>query len=243
MANKVLLKKSSVASKVPSSSDLDYGEVALNYTDGKLYYKNSSNVIKSFLDQEGIDSSLSLKANTADLATVAITGSYTDLTDKPTFKTINGQSIIGSGDIQIEGGTGGTSIVIQDSEQLTGTSADQVIDTYDKTIYRTVKYLVQAIDSNQVHATEVTLTHNDVDVFISEYGTMYTGDSPLISVAADIDGSSVYLKATPSSDSVIVDFTRISIIARVFPSGDMDLMTLTGTEDLMTSSGSLDFNN
>ena len=48
MANKVLLKKSSVASKVPLTTDLDYGELALNYTDEKLYFKNASNVIKSF---------------------------------------------------------------------------------------------------------------------------------------------------------------------------------------------------
>lgn len=48
MANTVLLKKSSVASKVPLTTDLSYGELALNYTDEKLYFKNASNVIKSF---------------------------------------------------------------------------------------------------------------------------------------------------------------------------------------------------
>jgi hypothetical protein len=48
MSNKVLLKKSSVASKVPLVTDLDYGELALNYTDEKLYFKNASNAIKSF---------------------------------------------------------------------------------------------------------------------------------------------------------------------------------------------------
>lgn len=48
MSNKVLLKKSSVGAKVPLLTDLDYGEVALNYADGKLYFKNSSNVITAF---------------------------------------------------------------------------------------------------------------------------------------------------------------------------------------------------
>lgn len=41
MANKIVLKKSSVTTKVPLTTDLDYGEVALNYADGKLYYKKS----------------------------------------------------------------------------------------------------------------------------------------------------------------------------------------------------------
>lgn len=51
---KVLLKKSSVSSKVPLAGDLEYGEVALNYADGNLYFKNSSNVIKKFVDEDGI---------------------------------------------------------------------------------------------------------------------------------------------------------------------------------------------
>ena len=48
MANKVLLKKSSTAAKVPLVGDLDYGELAINYTDGKLYYKTASNAIDTF---------------------------------------------------------------------------------------------------------------------------------------------------------------------------------------------------
>jgi hypothetical protein len=50
---KVLLKKSSVPSNVPTTGNLDYGELAINYADGRLYYKNSSNVIKKFVDSAG----------------------------------------------------------------------------------------------------------------------------------------------------------------------------------------------
>jgi hypothetical protein len=48
MANRIVLKKSSVAAKVPLTTDLEYGELALNYSDEKLYFKNASNAIKSF---------------------------------------------------------------------------------------------------------------------------------------------------------------------------------------------------
>lgn len=51
---KVLLKKSSVPSNAPGTGDLDYGEVALNYADGRLYYKNSSNQIKNFVDSDAM---------------------------------------------------------------------------------------------------------------------------------------------------------------------------------------------
>lgn len=55
MANKVLLKKSSVAAKIPLTTDLDYGELALNYADGKLYFKNSSNAISLFESGSKVD--------------------------------------------------------------------------------------------------------------------------------------------------------------------------------------------
>lgn len=45
MSNLIKLKKSSVGDKVPLAGDLEYGELALNYTDGNLFYKNSSNVV------------------------------------------------------------------------------------------------------------------------------------------------------------------------------------------------------
>jgi hypothetical protein len=46
MSNKIILKKSSVGSKVPTTDDLVYGELALNYADGKLYFTDSSNTIQ-----------------------------------------------------------------------------------------------------------------------------------------------------------------------------------------------------
>lgn len=45
-----------------------------------------------------------------DVAGVATSGSYNDLSDKPTFKTINGESLLGSGNIIIEGGSGGSDV-------------------------------------------------------------------------------------------------------------------------------------
>lgn len=41
MPSNIILKKSSVVAKVPVAGDLQFGELALNYADGKLYYKKS----------------------------------------------------------------------------------------------------------------------------------------------------------------------------------------------------------
>lgn len=46
MANVIKIKNSGTASSSPTS--LEYGELAINYADGKLFYKNSSNTIVPF---------------------------------------------------------------------------------------------------------------------------------------------------------------------------------------------------
>ena len=41
MAQTVKLKRSSVASKVPTASDLELGELAMNTVDGKVYFEKN----------------------------------------------------------------------------------------------------------------------------------------------------------------------------------------------------------
>lgn len=90
MSNKVLLKKSSVLGKAPETTDLDYGELALNYADGLLYFKNASNNIQSFAAYNS--------------ATVTLTATQT-LTNKTlTSPTLNTPSING-GSVSLANGT------------------------------------------------------------------------------------------------------------------------------------------
>ncbi len=46
MANTIKIKNSGTSSNIPNS--LEHGELAINYADGKLYYKNNSNSIVEF---------------------------------------------------------------------------------------------------------------------------------------------------------------------------------------------------
>lgn len=73
----IKLKKSSVSGRVPSGADLTYGEIAINYEDGKIYYKDASNVIRAFLDSANIVSQIDI--HSFDSAEVAqIMQAYTD---------------------------------------------------------------------------------------------------------------------------------------------------------------------
>lgn len=76
MGNKVLLKKSSVTGKIPSTSDLDYGEVALNFTDGRLYFKNSNDDINFFDNGVSTKALLPFAANEANFGNTSSESTY-----------------------------------------------------------------------------------------------------------------------------------------------------------------------
>jgi len=122
--SRVLLKKSSVAGKVPviSLSDpangLEYGELALNYADGKLYFRNTSNAIKSFTSDESVvtltgTQTLTNKTLTAPTitggtinnttigATTATTGAFTTVTASG---IVSGSELTSSQSVGDEGG-------------------------------------------------------------------------------------------------------------------------------------------
>lgn len=65
MTNKILLKKSSVAGKVPLTTDLDYGELALNYTDDRLYFKKSDNSI-AFIGKVPVENTIFVQKGGSD---------------------------------------------------------------------------------------------------------------------------------------------------------------------------------
>ena len=106
-------------------------------TVGDVVWGNIKGDIKKQID---LQNELTIKVNRAELASVATTGSFNDLLDKPviptktseltndsgflteqTLKTINGESIVGEGNIEIGGGSG-----IQVQSDWTETNTESV---------------------------------------------------------------------------------------------------------------------
>jgi len=63
MTNRVLIKRSSVANSVPSAAALEYGELALNYSDGNLFFKNSGNVVTTLASTQFVNVSGNVTGN------------------------------------------------------------------------------------------------------------------------------------------------------------------------------------
>lgn len=109
MANTTLqLKKSGQTGNVPNS--LAYGELALNYADGKLFYKASNGSIASISTSPATDSFATINANSS---LILATSPYDTL------------SIIPGNNITISTDTFNKTITINSTASGGGASADQ----------------------------------------------------------------------------------------------------------------------
>ena len=80
MSNKVILKRSSVGNKVPTTLDLAYGELALNYADGRIYYKTSANTVDYFSAGAGLGGESVVVYSYTGLTVDTFTGNGTQTT-------------------------------------------------------------------------------------------------------------------------------------------------------------------
>ena len=79
----VKFKRSSVAGFIPQTGDLSAGEIFINFADKKIYTKNESGVVVSVGGSDTLD--WNAITNKPSLATVATSGSYSDLINTPSL--------------------------------------------------------------------------------------------------------------------------------------------------------------
>jgi hypothetical protein len=82
-ANVVKLKRSAVAGRIPATTDLNLGELALNTYDGRIYLKKSVTGVESIVAIEQLPDNLrgyTFPATRGDLGQVLVTGGDGTLT-------------------------------------------------------------------------------------------------------------------------------------------------------------------
>ena len=314
----IKLRRSGVGGKIPTTAQLDLGEVALNTFDGRLYVKKSVNSVESIVGLYGSpvnEESIYIDSYTGDNSTTDFALSYIPKADQYAYVAINGvrqhvseysisgnpltfndaplttdeieirihdsitdsvvvrdyQQYVYSGlssatlvsgaddnsrtlayDINkvevyangvrlVDGSdylaTNGTSIVFQGSQTitgtvevvsisrasfadssaltpgttaLTGTGANQVVDSFQTASYRTAKYLVQMTAGTNYHSTEILLIHDGTTVYMTEYGTIFTSAS-LGTFDGDISSGLVRLLVTPANINTTIKIQRLSV--------------------------------
>jgi hypothetical protein len=101
---------------------------------------------------------------------------------------------------------------------ITGIENPTVIDSFDATVFRMVKYLVSisktTAGDNYFYATELTLLIDGTDVSVSEYGTI-DNDGNMGTISVSRTGDTVALTVTPDAviKPVTVRFARMGLKA------------------------------
>ena len=207
----ILVKKSGVTGNTPV--DLEVGELALNYADNKLFYKDGLGIISSIQNQNtfetiNVNSTLIVASNPTDIFSIQSGTNISIDTDVVNKKiTINSTG----------GGGGGTSYTSNGSLLTSSTDSNQILDSFSASTYRTVKYVIQAISGSNIHSCDVILTHNDTDTFASQYGVVKSSGTNLFTLGSTITEGTVQLLITPTNAATQIDFLRTSIIARTLP--------------------------
>ena len=116
MSNKIVLKKSSVAAKVPLTTDIDYGELAINYADGKLYYKTSGATIDHIPSTSSTSTLTNKTLTSPTINSGALSGTFSGAI---TLSDTTASTSTTTGALKIGGGLGVAGVIYADKIYLT----------------------------------------------------------------------------------------------------------------------------
>ena len=216
MANTVIqLKRSAATGNVPAYTDINYGELALNYADGKLYYRTVSDTVSSIFTPNiyqtvNVNGTLLVPTSATEILSLqpknSITLTANTITDTIEIgETLTGNVVLNSGgtitgDLTVQGSTKSLDSEMYSSNTTIATVSETTIDSFAAASYRTARYLVQITEGTKHHATEFMLVHNGTNVNAIEYGTVTT-DGELGTFTADINTGSVRLLFTATNSN------------------------------------------
>jgi hypothetical protein len=101
---------------------------------------------------------------------------------------------------------------------INGIESATVIDNFDATVWRMVKYLISikktAAGANKFYATEMTILVDGTDVSVSEYGTI-DNDGNIGTISVSRVANTVNITVTPvvGNTPITVRFARIGLKA------------------------------
>lgn len=205
----IQLKRSASTGNSVTSADIDYGELALNYADGKLFYRKPDDTIGTIYTPNvystvNVNSTLLVPTSPTKILSLQ-PQNYITVTGVTGNDTIIISETLSSNVVLKSGGTYTGQVGIVDSAIFSGnttlaTVSQTVIDTFSASTYRSGKYLVQITDSvsNYYHVTELLLIWNGTTVQKVEYAVVTTAGE-LGTFDADINTGNVRLLFTATN--------------------------------------------
>jgi hypothetical protein len=173
----IQLKYSTTSGNTPTS--LSNGEIAINSSDGKLFYSDPNGNVKSFVADAG-PSGLNTEIQFNDAGVMAGNSQFT-------FDKTKTRLTVGYGAIS--------------SETITTSNTTQTpILSFSTINYGSGKFLIQATDGTFRQITELLVVHDGTTAYATEYAIIRTGNK-LFTLDVDIETDNVRILTTSTSSN------------------------------------------
>jgi len=182
----IQLKFSTVSGNTPTT--LSNGELAINTFDGKIFYIDPNGIIKSIENFPG-PSGLNTEIQFND---EGVLGSNSNFTYDKSNTRLGVISTRINSSFDVVGNT-----------VTTNTSDSTVLISFDKTVYGSGKFVIQATEGIKRQVTEILVVHDGVTPYATEYAIIRT-DGNIFDLDVDIESSIVRVKTTSTSNSTTV---------------------------------------
>jgi len=168
---------------------------------GRLTGASNASISINSTQVSDFDEAAQDAVNTALTAGTGVTKSYDDGAN--TISLSIGQDVatsasvtfanVASGAITLDSGTG----ELNTSTQSVTVNTVTTVDSFDNTVYRTAKYLVQVTQGSKYTSSEVLLAHDGTDSYLSEYAVIELGGTRIpLTVSTSISSNDVLLRVT-----------------------------------------------
>jgi hypothetical protein len=206
MSNKITIKRSSQPGKVPEPSDLDYGEFALNYTDGNLFFKSNANVITNLVSTKFVSVTGNVQGgNIVSLGAVSATGN------------VSGNYFVGNGAFLT--GIGGSGVLTSAVDNFVGDGS-------------TTEFILSTVPASE-NLTSVNI--DGVSQLKSAYsvvGNVLTFSSaPPVDAEFEVTvlSGTVMTLANLTNGTTVIDIPVANGNATISVAGTANVMVITGT--------------
>jgi hypothetical protein len=197
----IQLKKSGVTGNVPVSADLHYGEVALNYADGKLYYKNALDDVSFITNQDSF-------------ATVNVGGSFLLATSPTDILTLSsGNNIV------LVGNTTNKSVYINLSNTI---SVSEIVSNTTSRIYTHANLAFNAANSAGSYANSAFQKSNAAYILAQgAFNKANTGGGSSVDDYARVTANAAFIQANAAFEQANTGSGSVSnFLVYHFPIGD-----------------------
>lgn len=196
----IALKNSGNSGNTPNPLNLAYGELAINYADGNLFYRTPSNTLATYkIVVPGVNKDVIFNDS-------GVYGTSAGITFDKATANLAVTNTVTTSNLNLNNQTN-----VSIGTYTTSNTNQVVVDVSPSATYRTVKYTMQLTSGSLYHSEEITILHNGTSVRIVEYGVVYAGDSSLGSFDASMNGGDVRLLFTPTNTVTTLKFVKTSI--------------------------------